>query len=162
MDEDIYYVDTRNADPRDHRVIRPGAIVPARAVALTPTSTSSRVAYAPPAYVPPAYASPASAMYPPQFFGAAPVYSTGPMYGQPFMGQLGSLFGGLNLGQVVALAADAFAAFKALPTAPVPTGDVATDVANDVLYQSALARELKVEKQIEFGGRLAWGLLGGR
>jgi hypothetical protein len=84
------------------------------------------------------------------------------MYGQPFMGQLGSLFGGLNLGQVVALAADAFAAFKALPTAPVPTGDVATDVANDVLYQSALARELKVEKQIEFGGRLAWGLLGGR
>jgi hypothetical protein len=62
----------------------------------------------------------------------------------------------------VALAADAFAAFKALPTAPTPTGDVATDVANDVLYQSALARELKVEKQIEFGGRLAWGLLGGR
>jgi hypothetical protein len=162
MDEDIYYLDTRNADVRDHRVIRPGAIVPARAVAMTPTSLSSRVAYAPPSYAPPAYGSPASAMYPPQFFGPAPLYSQGPIYGQPFMGQLGSLFGGLNLGQVVALAADAFAAFKALPTAPAPTGDVATDVANDVLYQSALARELKVEKQIEFGGRLAWGLLGGR
>jgi uncharacterized protein YjbK len=38
MDEDIYYVDTRNADLRDHRVgvgIRPGSIVPARTVTLT-------------------------------------------------------------------------------------------------------------------------------
>lgn len=159
MDEDIYYVDTRNADPRDHRVIRPGTIVPARTVTLTPASTPSRVAYAPPAYVPP----PAPVMYPPQVYGPASVYSQGPIYGQPpLWGQLGSLFGGLGLGQVVALAADAFAAFKSLPTAPAPTGDVATDVANDVLYQTALARELKVEKQIEFGGRLAWGLLGAR
>lgn len=159
MDEDIYYVDTRNADPRDHRVIRPGTIVPARTVTLTPASTSSRVAYAPPAYAPP----PAPVMYPPQVYGPASVYAQGPIYGQPpLWGQLGSLFGGLGLGQVVALAADAFAAFKSLPTAPAPTGDVATDVANDVLYQTALARELKVEKQIEFGGRLAWGLLGAR
>jgi hypothetical protein len=162
MDEDIYYVDTRNADVRDHRVLRPGAIVPTRAVALTPTSTSSRVGYAPPNYLPPVYPGSGSALYPSQVFGPGPVYSQGPIYGQPFMGQLGSLFGGLNLGQVVALAADAFAAFKALPAAPAPTGDAATDVANEVLYQSALARELKVEKQIEFGGRLAWGLLGGR
>jgi len=29
MEDDIYYVDTRNADPRDHRGIRPAAIVPA-------------------------------------------------------------------------------------------------------------------------------------
>jgi hypothetical protein len=162
MDEDVYFVDARNADPRDHRVIRPGPVIPGRAVAMTPTST--RVAYTPP-YVPPQavmYPPQYPAQYPAQFFGPAPAYSQGPIYGQPFMGQLGSLFGGLNLGQVVALAADAFAAFKTLPTAPAPTGDVATDVANDVLYQSALARELKVEKQIEFGGRLAWGLLGAR
>jgi hypothetical protein len=155
MDEDIYYVE-RNADTRDHRVIRPGTIVRA-----PHAPTTSRVGYAPP------YSPPPAVMYPPQYapqwFGSAPMYPQGPTYGQPpFLGQLGTLFGGLTLGQVVALAADAFAAFKSLPTAPVPTGDVATDVANDVLYQSALARELKVEKQIEFGGRLAWGLLGAR
>jgi len=34
MDDDLIYLDTRNADPRDHRVPRPGMVVPARAVAL--------------------------------------------------------------------------------------------------------------------------------
>ena len=159
MDEEIYYVE-RNADPRDHRVIRPGTIVRAPTVTIPPASTTSRVGYTPP------YSSAPAVMYPPQYapqwFGPASMYAQ-PIYGQPpLWGQLGTLFGGLSLGQVVALAADAFAAFKSLPTPPVATGDVATDVANDVLYQSALARELKVEKQIEFGGRLAWGLLGAR
>ncbi|HEU4731288.1 MAG TPA: hypothetical protein VFT22_25515 [Kofleriaceae bacterium] len=151
-------MDTRNAvvrGDRDHRVPLSGTIVPTRVVQPGPTGT--RVAYAPPP----------SVMYPPQFapnwLGPAQMYAQGPIYAQPpLFGQLGSLFGGLNLGQVVALAADAFAAFKSLPAAPAPTGDVGTDIANDVLYQCALARELKLEKQIEFGGRLAWGLLGAR
>lgn len=162
MDEEIYYVDTRNADPRDHRVgvgIRPGSMVPARTVTLTPASTASRVAYAPP---PMAYPQ----GYPPApFFGPAPMYSPGPIYGQPpYAGQLGSLFGGLNLGDVVKLAADAFAAFKSLPAQPAPTGDVATDVANEVVYTAALAKDATTRKQIEFGGeiagRLGRGLLG--
>jgi len=167
MDEDIYYVDTRNADLRDHRVgvgIRPGSIVPARTVTLTPASTSSRVGYAPAGY-PPAGA----VMYPqPQVFGPAPVYAQGPGYGQPygygqpFMGQLGAMFGGLTIGDLANLVAQGFAAFKSLPAQPAPTGDVGTDLANDVLYQAALARELKLEKQIEFGGRVVGGLLGAR
>jgi hypothetical protein len=166
MDEEIYYVDTRNADPRDHRVgvgIRPGSIVPARTVTLTPASTASRVAYAPAGY-PPAMTYPPA--YPPApFYGPTPGYSPGPVYGQPpYMGQLGSLFGGLNLGDVVQLAADAFAAFKSLPAQPAPTGDVATDVANEVVYTAALAKDATTRKQIEFGGqvagRLGRGLLG--
>jgi len=156
MDEDLYFVDTRNADPRDHRVIRPGSIVPARAVTVAPVS--SRVAYAPP----PATVYPSTASYPqyPQapFFGASPVYAPGPVYGQPWMGGmggLGSLFGGLNLGDVVKLAADAFAAFKSLPAAPVPTGDVATDVANTDVHIAALAKDAQTRKQIEFAGEIA-------
>jgi hypothetical protein len=161
MDEDMYFIDTRNAD---NRVVRPG-FLPGRAVAVAPAQAPSRVAIAAPAY-----ATPPAMLYPqavPQasFFGPAPVYSPGPIYGQsPFMGQLGSLFGGLNLGDVVKLAADAFAAFKALPMQPAPTGDAATDVANEVVYTSALAKDAVTRKQIEFGGeiagRLGRGLLG--
>lgn len=166
MDEEIYYVDTRNADPRDHRVgtgFRPGPLLPARTVTLTPASTS-RVAY-PPAGYPPV----GPMAYPqPQVYGPAPVYAPGPAYGyhhgygQPFMGQLGAMFGGLTLGDLACMVAQGFAAFKSLPAQPSPTGDVGTDLANDVLYQAALARELKLEKQIEFGGRVVGGLLGAR
>ena len=155
MDEDLYFIDTRNADPRDHRVVRPGTIVPARPVAVTPVATAPRITYA----APPAYTT-APAMYPatyPQasFFGAAPVYSQPPWMTNPWMGQLGQLFGGLNLGDVVKLAADAFAAFKSLPAAPAPTGDVATDVANVDVHLTALAKDAQTRKQIEFAGTIA-------
>jgi hypothetical protein len=151
MDEDLYFVDTRNAD---HRVIRPAPIVPARTVAVTPAPT--RVAYAPP----PATVYPATASYPQaysqaSFFGTPPVYAPGPVYGQPWMGGLGGLFGGLNLGDVVKLAADAFAAFKSLPAAPAPTGDVATDVANMDVHMTALAKDAQTRKQIEYAGEIA-------
>jgi hypothetical protein len=150
MDEDLYFVDTRNADPRDHRVVRPGTIIPARAVTVAPVTTASRVAYAPP----PAMTYPG---YPPAgFFGPpAPMYTPGPGYGQPYSGQLGALFGGLNLGDVVKLAADAFAAFKSLPVAPTPTGDVATDVANMDVHLTALAKDAQTRKQIEYAGEIA-------
>jgi hypothetical protein len=71
------------------------------------------------------------------------------------MGGLGGLFGGLNLGDMVQLAADAFAAFKSLPAAPVPTGDVATDVANTDVHLTALAKDAQTRKQIEFAGEVA-------
>ena len=172
MDEEMYFIDTRNAD----RIIRPTAIVPTRTV-IGPASGGTRV-YAGPAYTPAAMtvAAPPAMTYPttypagypasPIYGPAAPVYSPGPIYGQPpFGGGFGGLFGGLNLGDVVKLAADAFAAFKSLPAQPVPTGDVATDVANGVVYTAALAKDATTRKQIEFGGeiagRLGRGLMGG-
>jgi len=150
MDDDLYFVDTRNADPRDHRVVRPGAIVPARAVPVTSVATVPRVTYATQAY-----AAPPAMSYPPALLGAPPVYSQGPIYGQPWTGQLGSLFGGLNLGDVLKLVADGFAAFKGLPAAPAPTGDVATDVANMDVHLNALAKDAQTRKQIELAGEIA-------
>ncbi|MEO7733335.1 MAG: hypothetical protein ABIY55_20405 [Kofleriaceae bacterium] len=160
----LYFVDGRNAVvARDNRVIRPGSIVPSR---VTP-GLSSRVTYSPPpAAVFPAQVFPGYGQYPQQFapasfFGTpSPVYSPGP---GPFMGMggFGGLFGGLNLGDVVKLAADAFAAFKSLPAAPVPTGDVATDVANSDVHMTALARDAQTRKQIEFAGEVA-GRFAGR
>lgn len=155
MEDELYFIDTRNADTRDHRVVRPGALVPARPVAVTPVATGTRVTYAaPPAYAPAAVALPPT--YPPAtFFGPSPVYAQPPWMTNPWMGQLGALFGGLNLGDVVKLAADAFAAFKSLPAAPTPTGDVATDVANMDVHLTALARDAQTRKQIEYAGTIA-------
>jgi len=151
MDEDMYFVDAsgRNAPTV---VSRTHNVVPARAVAVSPVT--SRVGWAHPAT---AYAPPPAmtyAGYPPaSVYGAPPVYAPGPIYGQS--GQFSSLFGGLNLGDIVALAADAFAAFKSLPAAPTPTGDVATDVANMDVHMSALAKDAQTRKQIEFAGEIA-------
>lgn len=151
MDEaDIYYVDTRNADPRDHRVnvVRPGT--PARAIVVPPT-TPSRVGWAQPATV---YGQPAQYVQP-------PIYAQPPVYGQPpFMGTLGALFGGINIGQVIDLVGQGFAALKALPAAPSSTGDVATDVANLTLYQRALAEHGKLDEQIRTGVHIVAKLLG--
>jgi hypothetical protein len=151
MDEaDVYYVDTRNADPRDHRanVVRPGA--PARAIVVP--STNSRVGWAQPATVYP------NTMMP---YAQAPIYAQPPVYGQPpFMGTLGALFGGINIGQVIDLVGQGFAALKALPAAPSSTGDVATDVANLTLYQRALAEHGKLDEQIRTGVHIVAKLLG--
>jgi hypothetical protein len=156
MDEELYFIDTRNADPRDHRVIRPGSIVPARPVAVTPVATAPRVTYAAPS----TYAAPPAVAYPPaypqaSFYGTSPMYAPAPWSGHHWMGQMGALFGGLNLGDVVKLAADGFAAFKSLPAAPTPTGDLATDVANVDVHLTALAKDAQTRKQIEFAGTIA-------
>jgi hypothetical protein len=155
MDEELYFIDTRNADPRDHRVVRPGTIVPARPVAVAPVTTP-RFTYA----APTTYATAPAMAFPPSyaqasFFGAPPVYAQPPWMTNPWMGQLGQLFGGLNLGDVVKLAADGFAAFKSLPAAPVPTGDPATDIANVDVHLTALAKDAQTRKQIEFAGTIA-------
>lgn len=151
MDEaDIYYVDTRNADPRDHRVnvVRPGT--PARAIVVP--STPSRVGWAQPATVYPNTVTP---------YAQAPIYAQPPVYGPPpFLGTLGALFGGINIGQVIDLVGQGFAALKALPAAPSSTGDVATDVANLTLYQRALAEHGKLDEQIRTGVHIVAKLLG--
>lgn len=157
MDQDLYFVDTRNADSRDHRVPVTTTVVRPAPTVLTPTAT--RVAYAPPPQQAVMYPPQYGTQFAPQWFGPAPVYSPGPV-GAPWMTQLGGMFGGLGLGDVIKLAADAFAAFKSLPAAPAPTGDVATDVANNVVYITALAKDATDRKKLEFGGELAGGLTG--
>jgi hypothetical protein len=156
MDEDLYFVDTRNAEPR---VLGRTTVV--RSPATHTPVTTSRVTYAPP---------PQATIYPAQYgtqfspftgWGPNPMYAQAPIYAQPpWMGQLGGLFGGLGLGDIIKLGADAFAAFKSLPTAPVPTGDVGTDVANNVVYLTALAKDATDRKKFEYAGELASGLAG--
>jgi len=158
MDEDVYFVDTRNAD---HRVpVRPGTVV--RAPIAPPAATATRVTYSPPPQQAMIYPTQVGTQFAPQWFGPGPAYSPGPVYGQPpWTNQLGGLLGGMGLGDIIKLAADAFAAFKALPAAPVPTGDVSTDVANNVVYITALAKDASDRKKLEFGGELAGELAGG-
>ena len=160
---DIYYVDTRNADPRDHRVnvVRPGT--PARAIVM-PSATTSRVGWAQPATIYPttttAYGQPMPYTQAP-LYGQPPVYMQPPVYGQPpFLGTLGALFGGINIGQVIDLVGQGFAALRSLPTAPGATGDVGTDVANLTLYQRALAEHAKFDEQIRTGVHIVAKLLG--
>lgn len=160
MDEaDVYYIDTRNAD---HRVVRPGNIPPARAVVMPAAAapSASRVTYAsPPTWGASSY--PNTPFYPNSYWnGQNPVYAQPPICGQPFMGTLGALFGGINIGQVIDLVGQGFAALKALPAAPSSTGDVGTDVANLALYQRALAEHGKLDEQIRTGVHIVAKLLG--
>ena len=172
---DIYYVDTRNAPARDHRTIFNPVIpaTPARVVAPTsaqriwyspapapaPASTSVPPTYSPP----PSYPAPNPGFAPNPYYGygTGPAYLQPPAYGQPpFLGTLGALFGGINIGQVIDLVGQGFAALKALPAAPSSTGDVATDVANMTLYQRALAEHGKLDEQIRTGVHIVAKLLG--
>jgi len=155
MDEEVYFVDTRNAD---HRVPARATTVIRPAQGAPPAATATRVTYSPPPQQAVMYPAQFGTQFAPQF-GQGPVYSPGP-YGQPWMNGLGGFFGGMGLGDVIKLAADAFAAFKSLPAAPAPTGDVATDVANNVVYITALAKDATDRKKLEFGGELAGGLTG--
>ena len=178
---DIYYVDTRNATPtaaRDHRTIvtTPSPPSPTRAV-VVPTSTQ-RVTYlpgpgggwvssptwAPPTYpTPPTYPAPNMGFAPNPYYGygQGPAYYQPPTYGQPpFLGTLGALFGGINIGQVLDLVGQGFAALKSLPAAPSSTGEVGTDVANLTLYQRALAEHGKLDEQIRTGVHIVAKLLG--
>ena len=142
MDEfaDIYYVDTRNADNRDHRTHpspsgRPGW-----------GGLPTRTVYVPPSRQPvPGYANPApmiyQAPYPPQSVAA-------------------SFFGKLTTGQVVDMVAQLFAALQPLPGAPVATKDTATDVGNLILFQGALASHAKRDEQIRTLGGLVGKVVG--
>jgi len=177
---DIYYVDTRNATPRDHRSVINPVVPPTTTRVVVPTSTQ-RVTYSPgpgpgwvaptpswtpptyPSWTPPSYPSPNTGFAPNPYYGygQGPAYFQPPTYGQPpFLGTLGALFGGINIGQVLDLVGQGFAALKSLPAAPSSTGDVATDVANMTLYQRALAEHGKLDEQIRTGVHIVAKLLG--
>ena len=153
MDEeyaDIYYVDTRNAVTRDHRPqhgrpplpwVRPRQpVTPTRTVYVPP---ASQQAFAQPMYQQPVYQQP------------QPMIWSGP---QPT--GMGALFGRLTTGQIVEMIAQGFAALQSLPTAPVSTRDLETDVANLVLYQGAIASHAKRDEQVRTLGSLVSKLVG--
>lgn len=142
MDEyaQIYWLDERNAG-RDHRT--PGAAVPASWRPGTPAVVRAPAA-------PPAVRYPAG-MYPAQATVVAQpmtvMQQPAPYYGN-------SILGGFTLGQLIEMAAQALAAFQSLPAAPIATAEVAKDVGNLVLYQTAIAQHAKRDEQLRTLGAL--------
>ena len=150
---DVYYIDTRNADHRTPPTGRPQVVVAARNPAYQPAAP--RVTYAGPAYAGP------GGFFPQGWGAQQPVYMQPPTWGQP---TLGSMFGGLNgvnIGTLIDLIGQGFAAIRSLPTAPTSSGDSGTDVANLTLYQQALAEHGKTDEQIRTAVHIIAKLLGG-
>ena len=139
MDEyaDIYYVDSRNA-VNDHR--RPN----------TRPWWGGRPA---PQYVPP---RPHYTQTQPQVIYQPPQQV---MYGPP-QSSAAMLFGKLTTGQIVEMVSQIFAALQSLPSAPVATREVDTDVANLILFQNALAQHAKRDEQVRTLGGLVARLVG--
>ena len=166
-DGDVLYVE-RNADHR----------VPARWRPVTVASGSRVYNPAPTSYPSPAQVYPAVPSYPapqtyaaPQVYpqnallGQNPIYAQPPYWGSPWGGNignttLGQLFGGVNIGQLVDLVGQGFAAIRSLPAAPTSTGEIVTDVANLTTYQQALAEHGKLDEQIRTGVHIIAKLLG--
>jgi hypothetical protein len=167
---DIYFVDERNAGPRDHRVARTAVVAPRQPGYIPSAAAAPRVTYggpatfAGPAYAAPPFAGPAP-MYPQGFMGGQnPVYMQPPMWNWGNPGTLGGLFGGLNnvnIGTLIDLVGQGFAAIRSLPTPPTSSGDAPTDVANLTLYQTALAEHAKSDEQIRTAVHIIGKLLGG-
>ena len=162
---DIYYVDTRNADSRDHRTQappssggRPVAVVPAGTGVGRPVSTAQPMIYG--GTVPMPYGQYGVPPYGMPPYGAPqnwlPPY--GFPYGQPSVAQ--TLFGKLTTGQVIEMVSQIFAALQGLPGAPVATRDATTDVGNPILYQNALAQHAKRDEQVRTLGGLIAKLVG--
>jgi hypothetical protein len=172
MDEnyDIYYVDNaRNATVRDHtgnRVFSPfGGNVPAttRGPAGIPPLGRAPTAYAQPYAQPPTY--PQSA-YPMVYSPTAYPYGAAPVpYGQTstiFAPQslASSIFGRITAGQVIEMIAQGFAAIQGVPTPPVATGDVATDIENNGKYNVAVAEAVKSDERTRTLGSILAYLAG--
>jgi len=149
MDEDIYFIDTRNATT-DHRTggnSRPAGGRPSSAV-VVPGSGATRVYAAQPAY---------PAAYP---YGQ---YPYGAPYGAPYMqpqSAASTLLGRVSAGQLIDLVAQIFAALMPLPAAPTATSDAVTDVGNLITYQGALASYAKRDEQVRTLGNLVTKLVG--
>ncbi|MFT3693963.1 MAG: hypothetical protein QM831_12540 [Kofleriaceae bacterium] len=147
MDEDIYFIDTRNADSRDHRSPASGPVVAGRrpVTAVSVGGTGHRV-----------YPAQQIPMYYPQGYP--------PGYPQPYMLPPGStmsnIFGRVTAGQMVDMVAQIFAALMPLPSAPNTTSDMATDMQNLVTYNASLATAAKRDEQIRTLGNLVTKLVG--
>jgi hypothetical protein len=169
MDEaDIYYVDTRNAEPivvtrtgpQGQQFIGPGAVQGFVGTPVPMGVSSSRYGRPTRVLVPHAVPGNRYAMqqgtYPsPYMVGSGGAFGTG--FGA---GMGGGLLGNMTPAVLVDVIAQAFAAFMTLPTAPNPTSDPTTDVPNLITYQTALAQYAKRDEQIRTLGNLVTKLLG--
>jgi hypothetical protein len=144
----IYWLDERNAG-RDHRTQGGGGGSPAPWRPGTPAVPPPAAAVPPPAQS--YYPQP----YPAQPYPAQPYYPAQPFYpGRPAWYPPATFFGGLTLGQIIEMVAQALAALQSLPGSPVATGEVTKDVGNLVLYQSAIAQHAKRDEQLRTLGSL--------
>ena len=156
---DGYFVDSRNAGS-DQRV-RPTIVTSSRQPAYSPPAPmGTRVTYGGPA----TFAGPAQFAPQGAWAGNQPVYVQPPAWGWgQQQGTLGSLFGGLNavnIGTLVDLIGQGFAAVRALPTPPTASGDGGTAVANLTLYQTALAEHAQTDERIRTAVHIIGKLLG--
>ena len=168
MDEaDIYYVDTRNAEPivvsrtgpQGQQFFGPGA---AQGFVGTPVPMGvSTSRYGRPTRVLVPHAVPGNRYAMQQGTYPSP-YMVGSAAGLgAFAGAgMGGLFGGMTGGQLVDLVAQIFAAVMPLPAAPTATSDPTTDVPNLITYQTSLAQYAKRDEQIRTLGNLVTKLLG--
>jgi hypothetical protein len=140
MDQDEILID--DGDTRNARV----RVVRHQPGMLRPGTYPQRPFY------PAAYPAPAP-MYQP---AAYPAYQPAPVIVQRPTRRIADL----PTGEVLALAAQAFAALQSLPAAPAPIGSTETDVANLITYQSALAQHAKRDEQLRTVGSLLAKLLG--
>ena len=169
-DGDVLYVE-RNADHRAPSRWRPVTVATgSRTYSPAPASypPAAQVYPTAPAYsTPPVYSAPQSyaPVYPQStIFGQNPIYAQPPYWGGPWGSwgntTLGQLFGGVNIGQLIDLVGQGFAAIRSLPAAPSSTGEIVTDVANLTTYQQALAEHGKLDEQIRTGVHIIAKLLG--
>ena len=139
MDNDDIIID--DGDPRNARVR-----VVRHSGALRPGTYPQRPTYPAPLYQPaPAYAQ--APMYQPGY--GAPMYAP-----TPVIVQRPRRFLDMPTGEVLALAAQAFAALQPLPAAPTALGKADDDISNLITYQSALATHAKRDEQLRTIGAL--------
>ena len=169
-DGDVLYVE-RNADHRAPSRWRPVTVSSgSRVYNPAPTSYPPAAQVYPTTAAAPVYATPqvysAPQTYPPVYpqstlFGQNPVYAQPPYWGGPWGNTtLGQLFGGVNIGQLIDLVGQGFAAIRSLPAAPTSTGESVTDVANLTTYPQALAEHGTLDEQIRTGVHILARLLG--
>ena len=152
MDEneaDIYYIDTRNADPRYT------SFQPRPTIVRQPGGHGTRTTYVP-HNRPAQYGQPMTQYYNPGPFPP----NMQPMIYAPAGGALASIFGRLSTGDVINMVAQAFAVLQPLPAAPVAQGDSNLDAGNAIKYQEALAEYTKRDEQVRTIGSLVGKLLG--
>ena len=137
MDQDDIIID--DGDPRNARVR-----VVRQPVGLRPGTYPMRA-------LPAAYQQPVAMPY---GYGYAPA----PVYVQPTVARP-KRFLDMPTGEVLALAAQAFAALQPLPAAPQALGKADDDVTNLITYQSALATHAKRDEQLRTIGALLAKLL---
>ena len=90
-----------------------------------------------------------------------PSYAQAPAYyqPQPVVVRQQKRILDMPAGEVLALAAQAFAALQPLPAAPVALGKADDDVSNLITYQSALAGHAKRDEQLRTIGAIVAKLL---